>query len=521
MEKFGGNSLRNVKGKLVPRRNKSKRAIEGRDYISSLPHSILIHIFSLLPLKDLVVTSLVSKQWEQLVMAVMSMIPSTILFDEFDMASKIIYANIMILQDYHIDFPQMHQFCLRYSIIAGSKKFTQFVNRTLNLHNGCTIKRLSFGLCYDGFNSNKEKIDKWFRFAMTNKVKKLEFDFSNGMAAGHDKMSPEYELPPIQSASRALESFSFKCGKIKMSNLGAFCYLQSLVLKLVSVVCFSIEDLVTKCPMLKSLKLESCHIPLNFLICRKDIMIESLMVISCYTPYGPICPIDLSAPELLILTLELGFLIAKIDIKAPKLIDIDIRVDEQHTDAAQRQALVKFMGNYTHCERLSLGSWCIQVLSYGVHILQQAPILFHKLTHLKLQVDFQKQELPGIAYIMECCPYMESLTIDLTNSAAIRWGDLGGHFPIAFEFEAEQFWQSQVLPSVSLQYYLKEVKVSGICGKSCEMSILQFILENAKVLEPTYVYGVKNVAAKLVQVGDGINGVYLQKNILTFECLYE
>ncbi|KAK7312932.1 hypothetical protein VNO77_37195 [Canavalia gladiata] len=478
-----GNSMSNTKGKIINHCKRNKRAIEGRDYISYLPHSVMLSIFSLLPVKELVVISLVSKQWENLVKMLFSMIPSTLVFDELETAGRTIRENAKILQSHCIQFPSMYKFCIRYSVVAGSKNFTQFVNRTLKLHHGSVIKKLCFNLCYDGFCNGKEKVDKWYHFALTNEVKELELNLSNALVIGHKKLTKAYELPLLHSVSMSLEYLDLTFCKLRASNIGAFGSLHTLYLKFVTVLYFSIEDLVTKCPMLKYLNFDQCSIPLNFMVCKKDIMIETLVMTKCYTQNGPMCPIDISAPELWVLTLE-GYCLATVtNIKAPNIINVDIAINEGHTDSLQRQTLIKLLTGSKGCLRLSLDSWCIQVLSYGAYFLHQSPILFKEITHLKLQVGIERQELPGIAYLIRGCPFLESLTLDIEKSTEIHWGDLQRDFPIIFGFDMDHYWESQVSPFHCLRYHLREIIIYGIYGRSCEIKMLEFFLEKAEVLE--------------------------------------
>lgn len=55
--------------------------------------------------------------------------------------------------------------------------------------------------------------------------------------------------------------------------------------------------------------------------------------------------------------------------------------------------------------------------------------------------------------------------------------------PNIFDFEEHSYWQSQNLPYQCLQHSLKKVEVNGFVGRSNEMKMIQFLLENARVLE--------------------------------------
>lgn len=59
---------------------------------------------------------------------------------------------------------------------------------------------------------------------------------------------------------------------------------------------------------------------------------------------------------------------------------------------------------------------------------------------------------------------------------------------VVFDFEDNQYWQTQSSTFHCLKYYLKEIHVYSISGRSLEMHMLRFFWKNAKVLEKMSLY---------------------------------
>lgn len=359
MENINESARYNAKDKIAGQQNNSKCVSKRKEYISYLPEAVMHYIFSWLPLKVLILASLVSKQWESLVIKFVSMVPSSLNLDELEMVSKVMRTNAHTIQT--IEWSYIYKQSLHYSISATKRNFIGFVNRTLYLHTGCTIKKLRFSFCYDGQQSSRKRIDRWFRFAMTNKVRELELNFSKRKIIGYEKSTRLYELPHGQFGSESLESIALKFCKVGQSSLGSFSALKILNLKDVKILYFSVEELVSKCHKLEDLSLECCAIPWTLMVSETDIMIKRLSIINCRTGGWPMCRIDISAPLLLTLTLEESYLMKLKNIKAPKLTNFIISINQLHADDVQREALVALLFSLNHCQTLTLNTWCIQV----------------------------------------------------------------------------------------------------------------------------------------------------------------
>jgi hypothetical protein len=81
MENNNGNQVCSTQQKTGDKRNK-REPTEAKNFISYLPYEIMIHIISLLSLEALVLVSLVSRKWENLVKNFLSMKSSSLNLDE-------------------------------------------------------------------------------------------------------------------------------------------------------------------------------------------------------------------------------------------------------------------------------------------------------------------------------------------------------------------------------------------------------------------------------------------------------
>ncbi|CAL5196881.1 unnamed protein product [Lathyrus oleraceus] len=124
------------------------------------------------------------------------------------------------------------------------------------------VKKLFLNLCYDGLHSSRQMVDQWYHFVMTNEVTEFNINFSNEILTRYDVASMPYEFPHIQPISKSLEC---------------------LKLSYVKILDFSIEYFATKCPLMKDLTIVRCFIPLNFMVCKRDIKIITLKIIRCFS----------------------------------------------------------------------------------------------------------------------------------------------------------------------------------------------------------------------------------------------
>ncbi|XP_024018707.1 F-box/LRR-repeat protein At4g14096 [Morus notabilis] len=470
------------------RQRRSGNSSEGVDYISHLPEAIMLYILSLLPIKDLMVVSLLSRLWKSMVVNHLSIVPSSLNLDEFEAITSFITETAQRHQcsDFHSLYGSPEY--LTNLINAARSQYMDYVNRTLMLHTGCTINKLELSFCYDGSDMYTGRLTRWVHFAFTNKIKSLDFDFSKAEMLGPTDFLEPYELPNRTFSPRMLRKLTLTYCKLRGINFGIMWYLKKLSLRQVTILECSIGQLASKCPVLEDVSLEQCVIPNEFMVSEPDIMFKRLSLIDCKTEEWPMFSIQISTPELLILTVVGKYLMASSIRNAVQLLNVTIDIEQVYADHVQGDALGSLLIGLDHCKTLTLTTWCIQVLPTGEDFLEQLPNPLQDLLHLKLILGLGKQELPGIACLIRSCPNLEILTLTVEESIDVDWAEFQEDIPDILDFEEYSYWDLQELPFDCMENSLRQVKITGFTGKSNEIQMVKFLLENAEVLEKMEIF---------------------------------
>ncbi|XP_021595546.1 F-box/FBD/LRR-repeat protein At5g56420 [Manihot esculenta] len=348
--------------------NSKQRAIvnpsEGIDYISNLPEAILLCILSLLPLKEWIKVSLLSKRWKYLWTQI-----SNLNLDEVEMITNITKKDISCPLCGKFPSPGSSCPCLDNSICAAQRKFADFVDRMLLLHSGDTINNLRLSFLYDHQDGYTKRIDTWVRYALRSNIKELELNFSDReyfkflgkkrLAVRWANPHQPYELPHGFFKPKILETFVLTFCKFRASSFNALSSLLRLHLKQLEVLDGSIEQITSRCPVLEDLILEYCLIPDGSFVSEVDIMIKRLSMIHCASK--EMLRVDISTPNLLMLTIVGKYLRSASIRKATKLIDAQISISAISAHKADGHALNSLLNGLNHCQSLTLSTHCIRV----------------------------------------------------------------------------------------------------------------------------------------------------------------
>lgn len=367
MEKFGG---RNNTGKQRKRKNTS----EGIDYISHLPEEIILHILSFLPIKELIVVSLLSNLWKYMVVSHLSTVPSSLNLYEPDMIRNFIKKSIYQQEcaGYHRSSRSPRS--LHHVVRLARRQYVDFVNRTLLLHSGCTINNLHFCFCYDGSDGYTKMINSWLRFALTNNIKEIDLNFSEGKPHRSNASVQRYEFPQGCFSPRMLNTLILKCCKLRAPCFGVLVSLQRLCLRQVKILNCSIAEIVSKCPILEEVSLEYCTFPNDFMVNKRDMKIKRLSLIDCQTVDWPMFAINISVPDLSILTIVGRYLMTSRIRKAVHLLNVIIDIKQLYADHVQGDCLASLLNGLSHCQTLMLSTWCIQVPTCASYYLYSSKL---------------------------------------------------------------------------------------------------------------------------------------------------
>ncbi|KAH9605029.1 hypothetical protein KSS87_019994 [Heliosperma pusillum] len=221
---------------------------ESRDMISILPDELLGHLLSFLPTRCAVSTSILSKRWRYLFSLM-----TCLCFDDLPCFGHPIY-NVRI---------------------ESTKRFKEFVDKVLELHQISPIKKFSL-LCRAAYDNSD--LNRWLSYALQKGVQELHCNLANGMNCMLDgvfvcktlvslKLTPPSLkkiqiplsacLPKLKILHLELIIF-FDCNA--MERLFAGCEkLEELILK--SCVCYEDGHLIHRTETLKELTLEFCSFP--------------------------------------------------------------------------------------------------------------------------------------------------------------------------------------------------------------------------------------------------------------------
>lgn len=427
------------------------------DRISNLPDSILLHILTFLPLTDAIGTQSLSKRWDHL----WDSIPSLV-------------------------------FRLEHNSSNNLGKFMSFVDRTLVLYNsGAFIER--FCVAFNYFETYKQNVHSWIRFAVNRQVEEIDLQF-------HESMCYFAELPFCYNLPRFLCRYE----TIKVLNL-RHCSFRSCggdinwkSLRRLSMSLCSIDDaimakILAGSPGLEYLELDKCY---GFNRVEIDSIALKELVINGYFQYeyavlGEDYVMTISAPYLQLLIIA-GYMSYK-KYRLENLSSlVEARLSLQLNDLyvyddlfwENKTMMIDILGRIQHVKKLTLGSYCLQIIS--LHDSKPLPSRLSMCKNLILEANPKNSELPGLACMLQSCPGLERLTINLMSSPTIpSFSDYSspddGH-------DGGSFWTLQCNHThFSCMQNLKTVKIIGLVLDSSKTKLviefLQFFLKHARVLE--------------------------------------
>ncbi|XP_047342799.1 putative F-box/LRR-repeat protein At3g18150 [Impatiens glandulifera] len=466
-----------------------KIARERVDYISQVPRAILHHILLFLPFEYWIILGMVSKQWQDL----LSETPVVIL-DENEIVSKMKRQVRCVLHEDQFRSDELDEF---------KRRFAEFVNHVLFNHSSCLIKYARLSLQYEPRIIYASNVKNWVHFFMTRDIEMLELSFSStpnvyceleGLEVRRTTTAQTFELPH-QPFQPKFTSFILNFCKLKASRFGSFMNLKALYLTDVDILDCSIGKFVSKCPVLEDLYLERCSVTDKFFVCKKDLKIKHLNLLNCLTEKWDVYMIDISVPQLTNLLIIGKYLSSSTIRNTTNLVDCSIDIHGRFSDMEQGNFLTLMMINLRNCKTLALSSWCVQILpTLDIELSQQLHGSFTKLTSLRVAVGYVKQELPGIVMLLQSCPCLESLMLEINHKAKDIFflrlvnDTIESFEPEAFLFEEDNYLENQTQDIFCLQNRLKVLKIYGFMGRNKEIHLIEFLLRKALVLENLVIY---------------------------------
>ncbi|XP_074270313.1 F-box protein At5g03100-like [Silene latifolia] len=427
------------------------------DRITNLPDTMITHILSLMPVDEAVRTQLLSKRWRHA------------------------WASSSVLRFSQTWFPGNNH-----------TNTNEFITNALMLHKG-QLKSLSLLGLQDWRTGVKPLTNLWLQCAINKQIEVLVLEFCR-----YENKS--YSLPYSLFLCDSLREFSLRATKF---DLGFSVFWKSL--KKLSLKCVTnlfndkIHKIIEGSPELESFILSQCA-GFNQIIISSGRKLRNLVIEdggSQNYDYDERENAKDKRYELLeisgssIRSLEISGFMGWQDFRlrdVSSLVQVNFRfctMNEHNEDNNLRSSYssraVEMMHllirKISHVAKLSLGTWCTQVLSLCE--LGSEPTIPLQCKVLEIDSIYEKS-LPGIARLLRSSFCLERLTFYMTpyrNHQAIDSS-------VLVDFNGENYWKSTEIKN--LWQHLKVVQFIGLFNemeREYMVELAEYILDHANVLE--------------------------------------
>ncbi|XP_048132440.1 F-box protein At5g03100-like [Rhodamnia argentea] len=417
-----------------------KRSSIPRDFISPLPDAAIHRIFSFLPLRDAVKTSVLSKRWRS----------------TWTTTTDLVFDGEI-----------------------GALGFPSLVDRVLSQCTSPAVKKFHLtDFRYD--EPDRPKVDLWLRFAAGRPVEELHLRPSFFSPVKYEQPQFLYSLSWLARLEVSLCCFS-------LGGIIRWPCLKTLVIEYSELSDDILEGIFSGSPVLESVQFRGCKGVKNIII--DSTSVKELVLNDHWFSN----PDRIWAPHLQSLRVlgrwyhDSMFRLDDVSslVEAELVFSIRIRTGTLVSDKKRMCCdLVKGFFEKLHgVPTITIGGWCLQILS--LLELEGLPSPFFKCQNLRLHGPVSQWDLPGIAYLLKSSQCLEKLDIVLT--------DLPLQLEL-FEESAERlnFDEGDFLPSRKgnfefLVKHLKRVEIIGFgansFGSKHLLALIKFLLGEALVLE--------------------------------------
>lgn len=430
------------------------RKVEKPDRLSALPDSLILQILSFLRMKEVIRTGILSKRWQLL-------------------------------------WTSAHTLVFRYSGQShhGVSRFINFLDDTLLLCQPSKLNKFSVD-----FHYNKrfvKYVNKWMIFVKNKSVEELDLYLRTR------GLNDLYSLPQLMYSNPCLRELSLcNCNIVPKEEIN-WPVLRVLDIRYAKLNGDVVSRICSGCPALESLKFSMCRGVRYF-----DINSQSVkkLVISGYwereREESDDEDDDDDGTELIIYarnvtsleirgcfhkrTVVLRNVQGLVDAKLDFYRNTHDYEDQERDSGIDENMLKDLLVSLQHVEKLSIGAWCLQVLT--ILETRSTSCLRMRCKYLTLNTRLKKWEIPGLSILLQSCPQVEILNI--SSESPSQEYHFGWHFKESNDFTGENYWISR--PCWVL--HLKTVRIDGAwmyenCYFEHISPFLQAVLKNGMVLE--------------------------------------
>ncbi|KAF3332968.1 F-box/FBD/LRR-repeat protein [Carex littledalei] len=414
----------------------------GEDRISNLPNEILQSIVCLMPLKDAIRTSTLSKRW--------------IHFWQFNLVSS---TSLHFGEDF--------------SCNQSPKQFVANLDRYLQLHGNRNLDK--FGILFSPFENFFPKLENWVSTVLAKGVKELDLDLSQGVLNSYREIYMDDRMPFVIPDSlfycNSLTHLSLsRCNFSEPLNLTNLVGLNSLSLDHVNLNDEMLTNILEKCVSLENISLKRCEFLEVVKFVGDKLKLQKLLMVDCRGVYD----MEISAPKLESFLYHGSISFSHSFGNVSKVTDAYFcSVGLEDND----EELFGVLSEFSHVKVLTICSFSlIHVIVEEEYNEDDFPMELRNLLELQLVMDsISEEHLHCMFTFFHLCPspFLEKLFIQFPSN-------LDQQYDISDLVIAEKN-----TPDIVFQN-LKWIKITNFDGSPLVLKLVKFLMEKATVLESIF-----------------------------------
>ncbi|KAJ1404724.1 Leucine-rich repeat domain superfamily [Sesbania bispinosa] len=418
------------------------------DMLSLLPDSVLLLILSMLPFKEAVKTSVLSKPWMKICHSM-----ENIEFNELS----------FVKQGESDEAKKEHRRVFLNFITNWISNFQgSFVNKfILNVSDPATCRHI---------------MEQCVKFATQHGVKDLRLDFSDpkwdeNEWVEHDALMklPEH-VYGHGSSLEAIKLHSCSFSMPKFLNFGA---LKDVSLGWIELNIKTLKTMLSSCKMIENLTLKKCWNMEDFYLGDNNVGLKRLVIDKCQFQYEYLV---FKAQSLKYFKYSGGVGFSEINVLSSVIEEVEIDYSLMPDFSECGDQIYKLVEDLSACRVLTVCSFLLQAIPSGEESVKVQCCL--NIRHLIMKTRMHPYEMFGFMFLLNSSPVLEKLTIEIGHGKIFE-----SYEPPFQGFNTDKFWQQPLITPVCLKKAVKVVEIKGFRGTENELLAVKYIVENGKVLE--------------------------------------
>ncbi|KAK2403877.1 putative F-box/LRR-repeat protein [Trifolium repens] len=423
--------------------------LDNMDFFSLLPESLILVILSFLPFKEAVArTCVLNKKWLNIWQPGNNIDFNENFFvdstsDEIKQAQRNVFINFI------------------------TNWIAHFTNRGIN----------KFSLIVSNPQTCRDTVERCVAFAMQRGVRDLNLDFSDPNWNENDLGDHEalFQLPSIvYQLGSSLESLKlYSCG-FGVQDFFNFSALKDVSLGWIEVRTKTLETLLLTCPTIESLSLEKCWNSVNIsLNDDQPVGLTRLVINNCDSEY-----FIFNAPNLKYFKYSGAVFTSDIYVRPNVIEEVYIDFGQESEFDERGNELCKILIDFAAAKTLTVCSYLLQVVPSGDEPVRIQIDL--NVRHLILKTQIHPHEFCGFEFLLNSCPMLEKITLDIGQRAIFSEEDYETPFS---GIDLKKYWHRRRVTPQCLRSSLKAIEVIGSRTTHEELVTIAYLMFAGKVLE--------------------------------------